>query len=194
MNNDLYYLEGIDPTAIIEPGAIIGTGNTIGAYCVIRSNVVIGDDNYIAPFVCIGEPAEYRYPPEGTKAGGVVIGNRNHIGEHCCIQASRNIPNTVIGNDCYIMHGVHIAHDNIIGDIVTIAPLCVFGGLVEVADYANFGCGVHVHPRLKVGKGAMLGMNSTVTKNIPEWETWISPPARYLKKNIKGMQRYGITN
>ena len=34
----------IHPTALIEAGAIIGKGTSIGPYCVIDGNVVIGDN------------------------------------------------------------------------------------------------------------------------------------------------------
>ena len=180
----------IDPTAIIEPGAIIGKGNTIGAYTVIRSCVKIGNNNYIAPHVVIGEPAEYRIHPEKTYPEKIVIGNRNRISEFVSIQAGILTIGTTIDSDCYIMHGCHIAHDNYISKDVTIAPLTTLGGMVTVNQGANIGMGVMVHPRLIIGKGAMVGMGAVVTKNIPAFETWAGVPAKYMKPNQKAIDKY----
>lgn len=180
----------IDPSAIIEPGAIIGNGNTIGAYCVIRSCVTIGDNNYIGPHVVIGEPAEYRVHPEGKSDTNVIIGDKNRISEFVCIQSGILTEATEIGSHNYIMHGCHIAHDNLIGNGVTIAPLTCLGGSVIVKDYANIGMGVMAHPRLVIGTGSMVGMNATVTKDVPEFETWVGTPAKFLKINQKGIDKY----
>jgi len=193
MNTDYFKLDknNIDSSVIIEPGAVIGKGNTIGAYTVIRACVVIGNNNYIAPHVMIGEPAEYREHPENIYPEKVIIGNKNRISEFVSIQAGILTEGTTIGNENYIMHGCHIAHDNQIGNRVTLAPLVSLGGKVTVDDFANFGQGVIVHPRLKIGKGSMLGMNATVTKDIPDWETWAGTPAKFLKMNERGIKKYG---
>jgi len=192
MNTNVFELEDnrIDSTAIIEPGAVIGTGNTIGAYTVIRANVVIGDNNYIAPHVVIGEPAEYRVHPKGKTDTKVIIGNRNRISEFVAIQAGILKAATVIRDNCYIMHGCHIAHDNALNDNIIIAPLCSLGGMVSIGTGANLGQGVIIHPRLRVGRGAMVGMNATVTKNIPDFETWAGTPAKFMKMNEKGKRKY----
>ena len=192
MNTD-YFTKAeneIDPTAIIEPGAVIGKGNTIGAYTVIRSCVVIGNNNYIAPHVVIGEPAEYRVHPEQTFPGRVVIGDRNRISEFVSIQAGILTRETRIYDECYIMHGCHIAHDNVIYNKVTIAPLVCLGGMVTIGYASNIGMGVKIHPRLVIGIGTMIGMGAVVTKNIPEWETWAGVPAKFMKMNDKAIRKY----
>ena len=189
-----YYFERedneISPLAYIDPCAVIGKGNMIGPFTVIRGNVIIGNNNYIGPHVVIGEPAEYRDHPEGKTDTKVIIGDRNRISEFVAIQTGILTEATKIESDCYIMHGCHVAHDNQIGNGVTIAPLTCLGGSVIVEDYANIGMGVMVHPRLKMGKGSMIGMNATVTKDIPEFETWTGTPAKFMKMNEKGIKRY----
>lgn len=177
----------IDPTAIIGPDVTIGKGNKIGAYVVITGRVIIGNDNYISPFVCIGEPGEYR---DRTGNGTVIIGNNNKIREFVAIQGPVLTDKTSIGDNCMIMHGCHVSHDNCIEDDVTIAPLTSFGGMVQIFEGATLGQHVVIHPRLKVGKYAMIGMNATVTKDVPEFETWVGSPAKFMKINEKGKQRY----
>ena len=192
MNTDAFNLTSndIDNTAIIEPGAVIGKGNTIGPYCVIRSCVVIGNNNYIGPHVVIGEPAEYRVHPEKTYPEKVIIGHKNRISEFVSIQAGILTAGTIIKDGCYIMHGCHIAHDNLIDNGVTIAPLTTLGGRVTVGSYANLGMGVKVHPRLKISFGAMIGMGAAVTKDVPEFQTWAGVPAKFLKMNEKTITKF----
>ena len=192
MNTDYFKLDHneIDHTAIIETGAVIGKGNTIGPYAVIRHNAIIGDNNYIGPHVVIGEPAEYRIHPEGKNDTKVIIGNRNRISEFVAVQSGILTEATEIGDDCYIMHGAHIAHDNKIGNSVTIAPLTCVGGSVVVGAFANIGMSVTIHPRITIGTGAMIGMNATVTKDVPLWQTWVGTPAKYMCMNERGMKRY----
>lgn len=192
MNPDYFNRENnqIDPTAIIAPRAVIGKGNTIGAYTVINDCVVIGDNNYIAPHVVIGQPAEYRIYPENPQPEKVIIGNRNRLSEFSRIQAGILTNGTIIGNDCYIMAGSHIGHDCKIGNMVTIAPNAVIGGSTELNDFANVGMLAATHPRVKIGKGAMVGLGAAVTKDVPAWETWAGVPARYMKTNYKGIERF----
>lgn len=191
---EIYYDDenNIDSTALIGPDVTIGKGNTIGAFTVIKGRVIIGNDNYIAPHVVIGEPGEYKTPPEDAcKNPMVVIGNNNRISEFCAIQSSVLTGETFIGNNCYIMHGCHIAHDCVIQNDVNIAPLTSLGGMVSIEMYANLGQGVIVHPRLNIGKGAMIGMNATVTKDIPGWQVWTGTPAKYARENWKSIEKYG---
>ena len=180
----------IDPTALIGPNVSIGKGNTIGAFTVIKGRVMIGNNNYIAPHVVIGEPAEYRIPPEDyCKDPMISIGNNNRISEFCAIQMSILTKQTLIGDNNYIMHGCHIAHDCLIGSNVNISPLTSLGGYVSIENNANLGQGVIIHPRLHIGKGSMIGMNATVTKSVPDFETWIGSPAKFLKMNEKAIKK-----
>lgn len=178
----------IHPTAMIESDAVIGEGNTIGPYVIIRGCVVIGDNNYIGPLTVIGEPAEYKNPPQGSAPGRVMIGNNNRISEHVAIQNAILTGATIIGDDCYIMHGCHFGHDAKIGDGSVIAPLCSIGGMAILEDEVTLGQGVIIHPRRVIGRAAMIGMNSTVTKDIPALEVWAGTPAKYLRMNHKKIQ------
>ncbi len=182
MNEGIYnnYNNDIDPTAIIPD--TIGNGNHIGAYAVIEDNVTLGDNNWIGPLVTIGQPGEYR---NKNIRGTVIIGNNNIIREHTAIQASVIAEATRIGNDNYIMEKCHIAHDCVIDNGVTIAPLTSLGGSSRVKDNATLGQGVIVHPRLTIGEASMVGMNTTVTKDIPGYEVWVGSPAKYHRPNYK---------
>jgi UDP-N-acetylglucosamine acyltransferase len=42
-----------------------------------------------------------------------------------------------------------------------------------------------VHQRRTVGAGAMVGMGSVVTKDVPAGEKWFGNPARFQGENIR---------
>ena len=92
-------MTAIHPTAIVEPGAQlddgvsvgaysivraqvrIGAGTTIGPHCVIEGRTTIGRDNRIFQFNSIGAvPQDKKYAGEDTE---LVIGDRNLIREFC---------------------------------------------------------------------------------------------------------------
>jgi UDP-N-acetylglucosamine acyltransferase len=196
----------IHATAIVHPSAILGQNNTIGPGVVIHENVIICDGNYFGPYVVIGEPGEYRNPPETREglleddAGNplsefqsrplILIGNRNRFSERVSVQMPVVKWRTVIGSDCMLMHGVHVAHDCRIGDHVTIAPGVILGGVVELGDRVNIGMNAAIHPRVKVGEGAMIGMVSCITHDVKEWTTVVHVNT-VLGFNVKGMKKAG---
>lgn len=177
----------IDKTVQLIGDVQLGEGNTICPYVVIRGPVKIGDGNTIDPFTVIGSPAEYRGK---DSVGGVEIGNRNHIGEHVTIHQAME-GKTVIGNDNYIMTKVHVGHDAVIGDDVTLASGCIIGGHSHVDNSSNIGLGAVIHQKRAVGMFAMVGMNATVSRSIPPYVVAMGTPAKPERINVVGLQRRG---
>src|SRR5262249_57288965 len=115
----------IAPTARIHPDARIGPGVTIGEYCVVESDVVIGSGCRLEPYVYVkrwttlGEGNEISAgtvlgtDPLDRGFGGersyLRIGNGNRIREHYTISRG-TAPESVteIGDDNYIMTSSHI--------------------------------------------------------------------------------------
>lgn len=185
----------IHPTAVIDETVTLGSGNWIGPFVVIMGNVVMGDDNWVGPHAVIGAPPEHRSFHVGTRieAGTrkIEIGSRNVIHEHAAIQAPTS-EKTSVGDDCFIMHGVHIAHDVRLADWVTIAPGTVLGGHAKVGKRATLGIGVAVHQFRCIGPIAMVGMNATVVKDVDPFSLVAGSPARHIKANLIGIERAGI--
>ena len=76
------FLEGIHPTAVIDPSADIGSDVSIGAFCVIASGVKIGAGSVLAPQVYVGtnsQIGEQSLLREGTKIGADVIAGERFI-------------------------------------------------------------------------------------------------------------------
>lgn len=182
-------------SSIVGADVIIGENNYVGPNVVIYDGVKIGDGNWIGPGAVIGSPPEHRSFPINAlnlNPGSVTIGHGNVIREHVAIQAPTTGV-THVGNNSYLMHGVHIAHDNLIGSNVTIAPGTVLAGHVTIGDYSTIGIGVAVLQRVSIGGFSMVGMNSTVTKNIPPASLVVGTPARKTKLNLLGLERAGLS-
>ncbi|WP_407341754.1 UDP-N-acetylglucosamine acyltransferase [Pengzhenrongella phosphoraccumulans] len=187
----------IHPTAVIGNGVVLGTGNVIGPHAVLYGPLEIGDDNWIGPGVTIGTPPEVRGVEHAAQwkaevAGvGVRIGHRNVIREQTLIHQGWKKP-TVVGNDCFIMNKVYVAHDTVLADGVTLASTVTMGGHVLVGTGANIGLGTVVHQRRIVGPGAMVGMGSVVTRDVPPFALVYGNPARLRGTNAVGMARLGV--
>ncbi|MEN0021670.1 MAG: acyl-ACP--UDP-N- acetylglucosamine O-acyltransferase [Microbacterium sp.] len=186
----------IHPSAVVDPGALLGTGNVIGPNVVIHAGVQVGDDNWIGAGVVLGAPPEVRtfvHPRHSgdSHGAGLVIGSGNVIREAAQIhQGSQHA--TTIGDGAFIMNQVYVAHDGVLGDGVTLASSVLLAGHVRIGAGANLGLGTSVHQFRRVGQGAMIGMGSVVTADVPEFAKAYGVPARVVGANVVGMQRSGL--
>ena len=57
-------------------------------------------------------------------------------------------------------------------------------GHVKIEEDAFIGCGVIICNAVTIGKGAIVGAGSVVTKNIPPYQVWAGNPARYIKDRV----------
>ncbi len=61
----------------------------------------------------------------------------------------------MIGDDCFLMAGAHLAHNVCLGDAVIIANNALLGGHVQVADRVFIGGGCVFHQHMRVGRLAI---------------------------------------
>jgi len=188
-------LNQIHKTAIIGRDVLLGDGNIIEEYAVIKGNTHLGDNNWIGPHVVIGTPPEHKefhqFPYGEYSRGPIRIGSKNVIHEHAAIQSPTRFE-TKLGDENFIMHGVHIAHDCVLRNKVTIAPTAVLGGTTRIGSLATIGIGVGIHQFKLIGGLAMVGMNSSVNKNIFPFQLVTGSPARAVKNNLIGLTRAGV--
>jgi UDP-N-acetylglucosamine acyltransferase len=201
----------IHSTALVDPRAKLGTGVSIGAYTVVDGDVVIGDntsighhcvltghttigrDNKIYHSASIGEAnQDKKYNGEPTR---LVIGNNNTIREFCSLNRGtvQDKGVTTVGDNNWLMAYVHVAHDCIVGNNVTIANCTQLAGHVEVGDWATLGGFTGVHQFVKVGAHVMCGISSVVVMDIPPYVTCGGNPLTAAGINSEGLKRRGYT-
>jgi UDP-N-acetylglucosamine acyltransferase len=201
----------IHATAIVHQNAVIGADVEIGPYCIIGENVKIGantklyshvvieghteigQNNEFYQFCAIGLPPQDKtYKGEPTKT---IIGDSNLFREGCTVHRATTKENyeTKIGNNGYFMSGVHIAHDCIIGDFVTLASGCACAGHVHLGDYVQMGGQCGVTPFVSVGKAGFIGGASAVDRDIPHFCTAFGNRIRLKGVNIIGLRRRGYS-
>jgi acyl-[acyl carrier protein]--UDP-N-acetylglucosamine O-acyltransferase len=153
---------------------------------VIYPNVTIEEGVEIGPFCIIGAKAEHKAHWNEDLNFGVVIRKGAIITGHVTIDAGTHRP-TEIGEGAFIMKGVYIGHDALIGQGATLSPHVVISGHCEIGYLTNMGISSVVHQFVKVPALCMIGMNATVTKKtqLIENGVYIGSPAKWIRENRK---------
>jgi UDP-N-acetylglucosamine acyltransferase len=202
----------IDKTAIIEDGAVIGADVKIGPYCVVGSEVrlgdrvelvshaviggktEIGDDTIVYPFATIGVKSQDLKAQDDSAMSGLSIGKRCRIREYVTIHSGTMASKgTRVGNDCQIMVSSHVAHDVQMGDNIVLSNLVQIAGHVEIEDFVIISAMSAVHQFCHIGRYAFLGAMSGTAADIPPYVIYEGLPARYRTINKVGLARHGFT-
>lgn len=157
----------VGPYSIIGPNVHIDAGTRVGPHVVISGHTGIGRDNQICQFASIGEAPQHRaYQGEPTR---VEIGNGNTIREFCSIHRGTTFDQSVtsIGDHNMLMAYVHVAHDCMLGDHITMANGASVAGHVRVGSGVVFGGFSLVHQYCRIGRFAFLGHSCGVLKDVP---------------------------
>ncbi len=174
----------IHKTSIVDKNAKISSDVNIGPFCFIGPNVElkdgvslisnvhiegntsIGKGTKIFPFASIGtQPQDLKFKNEPNS---LIIGENNTIREYVTINPGTESggSKTVIGNNCLFMISSHVAHDCVIGNNVVIANNVPLGGHVTIEDSVIIGGNSAIHQFTRVGRLAMIGGMSGVTKDV----------------------------
>lgn len=181
----------IHDTVIIEGDVEIGENNTILPYSYLKGPLKIGDNNWIGPNVVIGTPGEDTKKPHYDSSKMLIkIGSNNIIREHVAIQKPCYEDLTVIGNNVFLMHGVHVPHDAVLNDNVTIAPNAVVGGITKILRGANIGMGAALHQYSIIGHYSIVATNSAAVKNVKPFSRFI--PGKSLSVNTYAIKKFGF--
>lgn len=197
------------PTAIVHPSAEIGKDAEIGPYCIVGEHVSIGarallqahvvvngwtqigDDCHLYPFSTVGAASQDRkYAGERAFTR---IGNRTILREYVSIQrATGEDELTAVGDDCLLLAYVHIAHNCILGNGVTMSNLAQLAGHVNLEDYVTVGGQTGIHQFTRVGRHAMVGGMSKLTKDVPPYFLVEGNPCKPYGLNSVGLRRAGF--
>ncbi|CRK60898.1 Acyl-[acyl-carrier-protein]--UDP-N-acetylglucosamine O-acyltransferase [Alloactinosynnema sp. L-07] len=187
----------IHPSALVGAGVELGTNVTVGPGAVLLGPLVVGDDCWIGPGCVIGTPPEIsslrhnRAWDGDLDHIGVEIGPRTVVRELTTIHQG-SYRRTRIGADCWLLNRVYVAHDGLIGDGVTLSAGVSVGGHAQIGDKVNIGMNAVLHQRRVVGPGAMVGMGTAVTRDVPPFAMAYGNPVRLRGVNSVGMSRAGV--
>jgi acetyltransferase-like isoleucine patch superfamily enzyme len=174
-----------EPLTRIGEGSIIRSGSTIYRHVRIGKKLRTGHNALIREHVALGEHCVV-----GTQAildGYIKIGSRS-----------------MIQSQCYITQSVRIENG------VFIAPGCTFldnkkmilgEGLerIVVEDYVRIGAGTRILPGVTIGKYALIGAGSVVTKSVRSKAIAYGAPAKIIalqrddeiKRYVNSIQNWG---
>jgi len=181
----------IGPYAIVESGARIGDRSIIMASAYVTTACVIGPDCVVHVGAVLGGTAQVRGEVEA--GGHLRIGARSVIREGVTAhRALRAGDRTVIGSDCMLLAGSHVAHDCVLGPGVTLANGALLAGHVTIDDGAFLSGNVVVHQHVRIGRLAMIAGQARVSKDVPPCVTVIGD-SMVCGVNVVGMRRAGLS-
>ena len=200
----------IHRTALIEPTAELGPDVAVGPYAIIGPRVTVGDHTQIAAHAVLerntrvgrgvkigygtvigNDPQDLKYKGEET---WVQIGDGTIIREYCTINRGTTATGkTSVGQRCFIMTYVHIAHDCAIGSDVILANGIQMAGHVTVEDRAIISGLVPIHQFVRIGTYAFVGGGSRVNQDVPPYTKAVGNPVHLYGLNSVGLQRAGFS-
>ena len=200
----------IHPSAIVERGAELGAGVTIGAYACVGARVRLGDGCIIHhhatvdglttlgegceifPYACIGlrtQDLKYAGGSPGTR-----IGARNVFREFSTVNAAtKDGTFTIVGDENHFLAYTHIAHDCVIGSHIVTSNNATFAGHVHLGDHVVVGGFGGVHQFCRIGMHAMVGACSKVVQDVPPFLIADGNPAVIRGINRVGLERADFT-
>jgi UDP-N-acetylglucosamine acyltransferase len=190
-------MSNIHPTAVVEDGAKLGADVTVGPFSFVGRDVTLGDGvvlkshvavtahttigagTVISPFASLGgTPQSVHYKGE---PGAISIGRNCIIRENVTINIGLvgETRETRIGDRCFLMTGVHVAHDCALGNDVILANCATMGGHVTIGNNVFLGGLCALHQFVRIGDYAIVG------GLCPVWHDVI--PFGALREGVEGL-------
>lgn len=182
----------VGPYAIIGPNVTVGERSSIAAHAVLERNVKLGTGVRVGYGTVIGnDPQDLKYKGEET---WVEIGDETIIREYCTInRGTVATGKTTVGQRCFLMTYVHLAHDCAIGNDVILANGIQMAGHVTVDDRAIISGLTPIHQFVRIGTLAFVGGGSRVNQDVPPYTKAVGNPVHLYGLNSVGLQRAGFS-
>ena len=200
----------IHPSAVIEPGATLGQGVSVGPFALIGADVTLGDgvvvkshavvtgwtaigaETVIFPHATVGEvPQDLKYRGERTR---LVVGARCRIREGATLNTGTEGGGgiTSVGDDCLLMTGSHVGHDATLGNRVILANGVAIAGHCQIGDDVIIGGLSGIHQWVRIGQGAIIGALTMVTNDVIPFGLVQGPRGELDGLNLVGLKRRGM--
>ncbi len=185
----------IGPFCLIGPDVILGDGCRLDSHVSITGRVRIGERNRFWPGAVIGaEPQDKSYSDSAT---GVIIGDDNQFREGVTVNrgAEKEDGITRIGNRNLLMSNTHVAHNCRIDNDTILVNGVLLGGHVHVQDRAVISGNSAVHHFATIGRLAFVAGCSRVVRDIPPFMLSAGSDDHTVRTiNLVGMQRAAISS
>ncbi len=170
--NEKFMLNGvtiIDPkTTFINFGTKIGADSVIYPFTVIERDVKIGKRCQVGPFAHLREAVQLK---DDVRAGNFIEMVRSSIGAKTFVKHFSYIGDTSVGDNVNIGAGTVTANFDGVKKNYTV-----------IKEKVNIGSGTMIVAPVEIGKFAVTGAGSVITKNVPENTIVAGVPARILRK------------
>lgn len=195
----------ISPLAYVDSTAKIGKNVTIQPFAYVEGNVEIGDDciimanasilkgtrlgkrNKVHHGAVLGtEPQDFHYTGEESQ---LVIGDDNDIRENVVISRATHAGGcTRIGNENYLMDGVHLCHDVRIGNHCVLGIKTTVAGECTIDDNTILSSNVILHQYCHIGSWVLIQSGCRIAKDVPPYVIMNGNPAEYHGINAAVLQ------
>jgi len=180
----------VGPYAVIDDGVEVGPGCVVGPFAHLTGNTVIGANNRFFSGCVVGEaPQDLKYKGEPTR---LRIGANNVFREHVTVHRSnRPDEDTIVGSNCFLMAGCHVAHNCTLGDGVILANGAQTAGHVTIGDRAFISGNCLIHQFVRIGTLALMQGGSAISKDLPPY-TIARGGNSICGLNVVGLRRAGV--
>ncbi len=175
----------IHPTAVIHPNAKIGKGTTVGPAAIVEEHVEIGDNCEIQAHAVItghtrlgsnnrvgygaiigGEPQDLSF--DRSTVSFVEIGDGNVFREYVTVhRGTKPDSKTVVGNNCFLMAGAHLAHNVQVDDGAILANNVLCAGYAQIGARCFIGGGAVIHQFTRIGRLSLMQGLAGISKDLP---------------------------
>lgn len=198
----------IHASAVVDKQAEISESADIGPFVVIEGPVKIGPrvrlypgvyvngwteieaDCEIHPHAVIGHlPQDFHY---GGERSYCKIGAGTVIREYCSIHRGTQPESaTILGKNCFLLEGAHVAHNCEIGDNVKLYNNILLAGHVTVLDHAIVSAAAMVHQFARIGEYSFVAAGARITQDLPPYLTGAFE-STCVNYNAVGLRRSGV--
>jgi acetyltransferase-like isoleucine patch superfamily enzyme len=159
----------------------------IGKKTVIRNTIYISNPQFISigESVFIRDGARLEVIQLNSSSEPVLsIGDNTNIEQNVHIICHNNISigaNVSITGNCSIVDVTH-PYEDIDNPVKIGSRVCDDNASVVIGDHSFIGMGSIILPNVEIGKYVIIGANSVVSQNIPDYSVAVGSPARIIRR------------
>jgi UDP-N-acetylglucosamine acyltransferase len=185
----------IGPYTVVDDGAVIGDNTVLDAHVVIGKNTKIGRNNRIFSCAVIGRPPQILGLSEDTKIGGLTIGDNNIIREYVTIHPSMHADqDTVVGSNNLLMVNVHLGHDCVLADHIVISNCTQVSGHCKIENGAWLSGMIAIHQFVTIGQWCYAAGYTGINHDVPPFVIVSGHyPMEIRAINKRGLSRAGLS-